>query len=118
MSKLLVTLVIVLITLILASCSSAPQFYLCSYQAKQAIKGYLEYPSTFDEHEMKTMDIMMDESIIEGNKEDGWSIQTAVFFGVENGFGVKSDYVAAYRVQVDSEGNCGYIDILDIVPDR
>ena len=35
---------------------------------------------------MKTMDIMMDESIIEGNR-GGWSIQTAVFFGVENGFG-------------------------------
>ena len=79
-----------LIALSIAACGPTPLYTHCSYDAKQAIKHQLQYPSSYDEHGMLTTSEMRDWSSVYGNEVDGWEINTAIIFGAKNDSLVKS----------------------------
>ena len=85
---------------------SEPEDYECRYDAEQAIKRQLAFPSTFDEHELLTSQMSMDRSIITGDEERGWHIRSLIIFGTKNAFGVQSDYLVWYDGTVNPEGEC------------
>ena len=95
---------------------SEPEFYACSYEAKQAIKRRLAFPSTFDEHGLITSSKGQDLSIITRVGNQGWDIRTVMVFGSKNAFGVRSDYLVWYDGRVDEDGNCTGVVLDQFVP--
>ena len=106
--------------IVFSACSgvSTPQDYHCQYDAEERIKARLQYPSTYDEHGLLTRQKMKDLATVDGNKEDGWTITTAIMFGAKNAFGVQSDYLAWYTAEVSAEGKCGQIMLDDFISYR
>ena len=105
-----------LVALSIVACGSTPLYTHCSYDAKQAIKRQLQYPSSFDEHGMLTTSEMRDWSTVYGNEVDGWEIDTAIIFGAKNAFGVKSDFKVWYLANVNPDGKCVKIVLDDFLP--
>ena len=105
-----------LVALSIVACGSTPLYTHCSYEAKQAIKRQLQYPSSFDEHGMLTTSEMRERSSVYGNEADGWEIETAIIFGAENAFGVKSDFKVWYLANVNPDGKCIEIVLDDFLP--
>ena len=105
-----------LITLSIAACETTPLYTYCSYEAKQAIKRQLQYPSSFDEHRMLTTSEMRDWSTVYGNKVDGWEIDTAIIFGAKNAFGLISNFKVWYLAYVNPDGTCVEIVLDDFLP--
>ncbi len=95
---------------------SEPPFYACSYEAKQAVKRNLTFPSTFDEHDMLTFSKGDDLSIISRVGDKGWNIRTMMVFGSKNAFGVQSDYLVWYDGRADEDGNCTGVILDDFIP--
>ena len=107
MAARLAILFLVCSTLFLIACGpSNPQHYECSYKAKQAIKQRLAYPSTFDEHDMATTRLAMDQATVAGDAEAGWHIRAPMIFATKNAFGVQLDYLVWYDGWVNSDGEC------------
>ena len=105
-----------LVALSIAACESTPRYTHCSYDAKQAIKSQLQYPSSFDEHGIWTTSEMRERSSVYGNEVDGWEIETAIIFGAKNAFGVKSDFKVWYLASVNPDGKCVEIVLGDFLP--
>ena len=116
-SKIVASLLMGLVLLSVA-CDSTPQEYECRFDAQQAIKRHLAFPSTFDEHGLDTTSWAADRAIITGDKESGWTIRTAIIFGTKNAFGVQTDYFVRYEGRVNTDGECTGVTLGDFVPYR
>ena len=68
-----VVAVLSLVVLAFVGCSSEPYHLDCAIEAKQYIKRQLEYPATFDEHQLDTSSARLDYSHVFGNKEEAGS---------------------------------------------
>ena len=104
-----------LVALLLVACSSTPQYTHCNYDAKRAIKLYLENPSTFDEHGLLTISSVKHLShVFPWGTEGEYTLDTGIIFGAKNSFGVSQDYIAWFTAKVDADGDCYDIEVTDI----
>ena len=86
--------------------ASVPKHFTCNLDAERAIKGQMNYPSTFDDHLLATSDWNSARATVQGDKENGWTINAAMIFGAKNAFGMQTDHIVRYQGYVNSDGEC------------
>ena len=109
-------IILALLVVALLACSSEPSVIQCQHFVDNVVKRSLNYPASFDEHSGLTISLANSDGRVSGNKEDGWRIHAPLIFGAQNAFGVKSDYIAWYWVDVDADSNCSNIRVGEIFP--
>ena len=76
----------------------------------------VNYITSFDQHDMDSLQVAQELGKVTGSKEDGWVVESIILFGTQNAFGVKSDFFFHYTASVDEDDNCGPIIPLEFGP--
>ena len=113
----LTALLVCLVALVLLACNSPPEpFFACQLEAARAVKRLVPFPSTFDVHDgSETYSQVKRWSGVSKHREGYWQINTGLVFGVENAFGVPSNFLVRYQAHM-LDGECDIVKLEDQIP--